>query len=617
MHNEDGDRIKHIESKERLGDRLLLARLLGNTDQRGLFGEIVGIPFEQYQLEPIRIQVGSHQMGLLEVMSDMDLIGTTKGVPHLSVGGYTTQESGWVKKERRTSLLDVDATRAYLVNGGLGVQGMGLVKYENRRNNDFGLGMPFVRNSGAMDIGGGVDATMARFSEVYANENWMRSAVYFGAPRFARTYGVYPYQTWMKAERGETMEDAGLVIREDGRRNIPRKVFQDAILRLMPFVADEMFIPTSSFEIDGHNAFMRDGEVIFTDFESHDSMSLDYVSFMHSLANEWYFDEFRRNFSGFCNIFGFSKTGELRESDIGVITEEVHNKVVQAHYRDDLMAPLFKHLIGEDRKAIERYAIAGLMASRACGRLQGTRMIRPFVENMIEDPQYERLTISDVYNYVVERPLEILGKQDNHLNERVQIVRDQVGRPNFEIELKTFGLPVEPTIRIPIDHSDILHVWPYEDERPKKLALPENLSNNPFIDVDPNIIANTVYSRLASGFADMVGLEAEKLPLDQDRLNHYEYVERNGAKKFLGDLAEGKLNVLQHVRVLCEGRDDVVVDLYPSEATFSIEMKRGAKVLPIAELNKLAYTIHTIIDWLNKNGISQREIDIVVSGIGK
>jgi hypothetical protein len=614
-----GDRLSAApEAKEKLGDSLLIARILRPDQHNTLFAEIVGIPFEKNQFSNLSIDINGAQTKALDLMDELNLLGNTSGVPHLSVGGETTQLSGWINPVMRTSVLDIDATRAYLVNDGLGVQGTGLVKYSQGENKEFGLGMPFRRNSGALDIGGGVDSTLSMFHGIYGHELWAQSGAYFGKPRFARLYGNFPFQSWMKYdEAAHEMDTTSLIIREDGKRNIPRKIFLESIVNLMPFVADEFIVPKSSFEIDGHNAFMRNGEVIFTDYELQETMSIDYVNFMITLSNEWYFDELRRNFDKFCNVFGFNQLEKLHQVDHDDIYRQVNEKVTGAHYRDDLMAPLLKDLIHEDKKAVERYAIAGLMASKACGRLLGRKIIRPFVENFVNSPEYENLHIEDVNAYLQGSSLEKLHAQTNHLEETVRIVRNEAGELCFSIDLKTFGLPVEPNIVIPIDRSDIYDAWPYDQvaEAKSKLIYDDEFGQNPFANIQKDEISTTLYSKLAGAFANIYGVEDNGVPQNDDRRTAgYEEFDLKGHKKFVGEYHPDILSSANSIRVLVEGRDDITIDVFPKEGKFSIDLHNGAHVLPIADLNKLAYITHMTVMKLEKDG-QEGEIEIKVSGI--
>ncbi len=603
------------ESKERLGESLLLARLVAPESNCGL-GKIVGIPFERNQLEGIGIRINGRELSLLGIMADLGMIGRTKGLPHLSVGGETTQMfRGLGKWELRTAVLETNAARAYLVDGGLGVQGMGLVRYEGRENKGFGLDGPFVRNAGVLDVGGGIDYHTAERSEIFAGEYFLESAIRYGRPKFARILGIYPYQEWMGTERSNDLTcKTSLVVREDGRRGVSRKELLEAIIPLLPWAADEFHLPEDSFLRDGHNAFKRDGEVIFTDFEKRYFLYSGYEDFMCAFADKWYFDELRKDFAGFCRLFGFCQKGELYEGDLGGIERQVREEMETSTIRKEMMAPIRAFLENRDIKGIERCAMAGLIGSRAVGRWEGRRLMEPLVQGVVDSLGPEEKTLEKALDVFSGLPLAGLLSQ-SILGETVALEKEN-GKPCFRVELKTFGLPVEPVIEIPIDKTDIYAMWPYEPISGEKigLRLPRELTENCFGDAENDFIRSTLYSQLVSVFAGMQSLSFYGLPKDEGTglITEREGIFRLGGKVRCPELDECPARA---VRVTVEERQDVEIDLFPSRGEFTVRMENGAGVFTQAELNKLAYACHLSLKKIG-NDEKGAEVKIVVSGIG-
>jgi hypothetical protein len=572
------------ESKEKLGDSLLLARLIP-SDTYGTFDQIVGIPFESYQLEPIEIKIENRSFKLLDIMQELNLIGGTQGVPHLSVGGSS----------KSVSDVESSAARSYLVKNGQGVQGMGLVQYEQGINADFGLGLPFMRSSGIVDVGGGMESYNAASFQNEGDRFWLESILHSGKPKFARILNVFPYQSWMKfKQEDKNIHKTSVTVREDGKRGVPRKILLNAILDLLPHMADEFAIPDSSFEIDGHNAFMRDGEVIFTDYESHDELALVPYDFMHKLSNAWYFDEFRKDFGKFCDIFAFSQTGNLHEANNDTIRQHVTEVASQAAADSSLQVDLFS----SDKKLFQRHAIAGLIASRAIGRFQGRSLIKQAIYDFIYSSKDGTLHLQDAYSHLHTLSTEQIAPKNNIYRDTVQIIRTEEGRLAFSIILDTYGLPVEPTLTIPIDYSDIFYAWPFnqEIENYEKLNLRDIIEPAEFSYIPEDAISSLLYSQLAGACANIYDLKLHGFSNDDDnRLSGFAIAKQGGTKQYVGYYKSLLYENNRLYRVTFEGSDNVMFETRPSQGMVVISVKNDEALPPISDLNKLAYAAHVAL----------------------
>lgn len=575
------------ERKEYPGDSLRIARILMPRDENDVFALIVGIPFEPHQLEKIDIVEDGVRKPLLKIMETLDLIGETKGVPHLSVGGKTTQTmlafTGGLSTV--TSYLDSQATRAYLVGGGFGVQGAGLVKYQEGVNLDFGLGAPFMRNNGEYNIGGGVESSSAKWSAHFGNSYWLSSGIYFGKPRFARVFGVYDYQSWIETDSLHGgMQKTSLVVREDGKRGVGRKRLNDEILSLIPWMCDDFSFPVGSFEPDGHNVFEKNSSLIFTDYESIDSLCQSYDSFMMSLAKAWFFDDCRKNFRLTCTRFGLTQTGQLHEAGFEEILLKVEDVMKKSSLRSELKDPIILDLRSRNRKAVERYAIAGLMASRSLGRLFGRRMLESFVQNMVNDDSYTLLRLEDVFSYIQSLQIENLPKKTGHTGEEVGFSRNELGQLCFEIDMETFGLPVAEHIRIPVTIYDIYKVWPYDEKAKqlKKFRAPDNLGHNPFENVPTDIIKKTIYSTVASALHYIYGQTVDQgaSELENEVSLTYEELPIEAASKLKG------------IVFVIDSYENFKLAIQNVDSGLSIKITGDISKMNLSQINKIAYTIH-------------------------
>lgn len=592
------------ESRERPGQHLSIARLLSPRKLNHPIASIVGIPFESNQLQACTIEVNGQKIPLLNMMQQQDLIGPTKGVPHMSVGGVTTQFIGlFGHYEWRTSELVTNATRAYLVEDGIGVQGTGLTQYTPDGKLGFGLDMPFMRHSSRKDVGGGVETDGLKYQLYKANELWLLASLEGIHPNFARILKIFDYQNWLEYSKWDHhMNRTSIVVREDGIRELPKGILVKGVWKILPLLTD-FFRNASDFSMsDGHNAFVRNGEIIFTDYEQVDRLFKDYAHFMITLGDQWYVEELRKQFSKFTEIYGLRAIGSTDYKKTDTIYERVSHYVNESYIQPDLINPVKKKLAEGDPKALVRYAMVGVIASRALGREIGRELLHEQMQDIIKENSGQHFTLQGMKQILNERLKSMQLEKGNHLEETCRVIYDEHGNLAFDLTLNTFGLPIENHIIVPVTHADIYQSWPWEGETQTGLIPPTNLDDypNPFKDVADDLFSKTMYAQVAGALANIKGLTVfPESKEDPKRLEGYDTAAyENGQIRFHMQLEGDPLPPTtfllgESMQVICNGSDMI------------IQSATDLSEISMEDLNKYAYIIHVASEYLRETTAEQ------------
>ncbi|OGD10648.1 hypothetical protein A2397_00055 [Candidatus Amesbacteria bacterium RIFOXYB1_FULL_44_23] len=587
--------------------KLEIARLILPKDFPHQFSRIVGIPFQREQLQNISITVEGDKKPLIEIMNDLELIGETAGVPHLSVGGWTTQMGGFLKWTYNTSYLLPETSRSYLVEEGLGVQGMGLVAYEQHQQNGFGLDVPYKRNSGDEDIGGGCDYLSTEMAEYYASRAITLTLLDMGQARFARIYRTFPYQDWMTYQDwNNKMTLSSVVVREDGKRGLPRKQLCRGIWEVLPTMTDFFDCPEASFEPDGHNAFIKDGKVIFTDYEMMKPVSISYDSFMIDFGDTWYLEELRKNYPGFLRMYNFQPIGDEKyPTALDSIRKIVDECISETYYRSELVDPLKEKMARGDDKAYVRYAMAGIVGSRAAGRLIARRVLGSEIEKILKSEPDRSFTLEEMLGILTTHFIDNPVENGNHLHETCRVFSPDEKRLCFDIHLETMGLPIADSLRLTANLADVYASWPFNpktEDLDRLINLPGS-EDNPFVNVPKDILQNTLYSQIAGAFSNMKGLTIPgEISKGSGRVTGYDSRELSH-----GHIDFHKFLVTDHsyteLVINCE-KWGITIDIDAKKETLTILAPGGVKNIPISQLNVLAYAAHVAAENAKKLGKS-------------
>ncbi len=596
-HSFRSERTRALET-EPLDSKLKIARFFSPGGSEGPVAAMLGIPFEESQFQTASFECDGREFGLLDVMQELNLVGETDGVPHLSVGGETTQYSGGIFGYGwRTSQLTNNAARAYLF-GQYSVQGTGLVHYEGREQRGFGVDGPFVRNSGAIDIGGGVDSTSVDLQKHYAERLWTQSYLHFGQPQFARIYKILQYQPWM--EYRYDVAECSAVIRDDGKRNVSRKELLKQIKKILPFLTDAYMFSHAFFEIDGHNAFKnRNGDVIFTDYESMDYLSKDPVNFMFTLGDSWFFEGMRKNFPEFCAIYDFELYSDsvFPRLDIPRITEIIKDHVFGSNYIDDVLSKVKNNLRNSDEKAMVRYAMAGVIGSRSNAKEAGMQMLR---DSMATVPKSldRPLSLEEMYIQLREKIKGVDLEAESYNHERCSVQVTENGVIYLTLTINTFGLPISPVLRMPLTLADVYEHWPWRhpSEGTHEDILQPSQFDNPFAEVSDTILSETVYSKIAGVFSMITGFKQDGVTKRFKNMGVMDFSVLSDYMTFELAYKEKKDSLLEKITVNIG--NSIRLYITPKEGKIKFLIFTDSFTQQPSELNAAAYTLHTSLAYL-------------------
>jgi len=572
---------------ERPGHSLRLARLISPHDFQHKIAEIIGIPFEESQLQVYSIEVPGHgKIPLLKMMEELGLLGHADGVPHLSRGGALPRidEEG----ESYNLVFTSQAARAYLV-GGYGIKGMGLVQYDTPTTQvGFGLDTGFQRGErDRTEIGGGLKLSHAEAELKNANDIRLLFLLNSGGDvPFARFFNVLPYQDTFE---GYNRIPAGIVIREDGQRGLEKKVLTRAIFQVLPTLTDFFYHTPAFFLGDGHNAFLRGGKVVFTDFEKVDHLVGSPVDFMVELSQEWYFEELRKNYSEFLRMYGLTPTSGLgvRGADLERVKEQIaafvsieesrsHGSrldVIKSALdpRDDKDEPLPVDLI-----LLMRFAMAGVISEHANVRYEARGMLSDKIGEALKDVSpNDPIDVQTLYERILALDFGEDGIEEyDDSGGRYVLTKDQQGRLIVKSRINTFGLPIDPEIAINLTPADIYEESGYRFGKKVKAI---DSAPNEFSQLRRNLFSDTAYSRIAGIFARMEHEQRTVLTTSH-------------ASSF-GDIAEGVFAFSDLVKIECRSGSVTIESPYIEN-------------IGTANLNKIAYIVHVTSQYLREKGIN-------------
>lgn len=572
---------------------LQIARIISPLDSNSKLPEIFGIPFETHQLQTCSFNTGDQKINLLDLMNEFDLIGETQGVPHLSVGGGVQRPGASTHTYLQTNI-----TRSYLVGGGLGVKGAGLIDYDATLGNQgFGIG-EFISRTSGVDIAGGLEQWDARNQEEISNTLYALSYLQNGTSSFARIYKPFKFtghQLYSLTKK--RMTESHFLVRDDGKRGMSKKELSKSLSRVLPLLTDFAYSPNDFFEPDGHNAFKRNGSVIFTDYEACWEMRMEYPTYISELKDAWFMEGLRKDFNRFAQMFSFSTT--YTPINYSLIQSLLYDAIKQSDYFDEGKQELIKDLTSGDKKGLIRQAMAGAICSRARAKAIGHEILRNEINTVLNANDGVQFTFEEMYTRLSKIDRENMISTPTGKNEECRILTDDDEGLEFELEIETFGLPIDYTVRTPITLADIYYCWPTEDKEELKDAL---LPENPFSDVPEDIISNSVYANIVSVFLNIKGLKHPNTAPAEQRFQGYD----------LDLLNEGRVLFQANNRFATPNINfsyNNLVNIRFEDGKLFIESGTTLGELSMTELNKLAYMVNTFLIYLKENPSS--EIDNV------
>jgi hypothetical protein len=587
------------EQEERPDAELKIARFFPLNSNH--IAEIVGIPFEANQFKGIQIHLDELNVDLEKLMHSLKLIGVTQGVPHLSIGGSTRgyQESlNGVDKP----VMEPQSSRSYLYINNIGVQGTGLVQYDNASQLGFGLGEPFLRPNGVYDTGGGLAYYTAEASEREGNKLWMLSLLHFGKPSFARVFKRLDFSQglYKRSEaEPERVVETNVLIREDGQREVPRQQLRQAIWDLIPMICKHRILPNASFSNDGHNAFLKDGKVIFTDYEEITSLYGDPIDFMYKFNDQynlWWFEGLRKNFPQFCTILGLTSSSDTyrvnSQTLLSNIQYALEQSTVETH-KVDFMNDLIK---SNDYRDLMRCAMAGVMGSYSRG-IYGSRKI---LSGVIKS----QLIFSNEKKWTLNKMLETLSENDFPKDTSRFIQNDPSGmhllyadkethQLRFRFSIDNYGLPIDQWVDIPVTQADIFEAWPESDGNKQSLELPAEIQDNPFADISEDILSKTPYCQISSCFAQMRELAQTGTNSTKDVVYHQIEKFNQNTHTIVKQTEPNPDENLETLTIECNST--LIMIISPKKGQITIESNQPIQNTPLAELNKYAYIAHILL----------------------
>jgi len=574
------------EMKEVLMPNLKIARLFSTVHETTEFSRTVGIPFEEHQLQTCSFHIGTDTIGLLEMMQELDLIGPTQGVPHLSVGGKA-------KLEYFEGFYQHSTSRSYLAPNGYGVKGAGLVQSNiSQQNQAFGIG-DYISRVNSPDIAGGVTEFSAESQTEVAQNLYRLSLLETGNSSFARIYSCLPFinhQTFSRSK--ERMQQSSLIIREDGVRGSSRKKMLSSLPEFLPLLTDFAYSANDFLEPDGHNVFMRDGKVVLTDYEATYNMLKDYGVYINEYANSWYFEEMRKGFNNFARIYNFMPYDNLTTVNISDIIVELQKSLETSIYYD---LDDFRDALEEaDPKQIIRYAMASVLCSRAKAREIGHGILKKEIQRIITANPDNSYTLEEMFATLTQEELsgDFHGQGTNQ--EICRISSD--GPLSFDVDLLTFGLPIDSDIRIPITLADIYLSWPLDDvSELAEVYLPRN----PFAEIPENILIESPYSKVISGLFNIKSLQTRS-NTESERFIGYDLEElRNGRYLYRQEVDIHNLDLSFNYN------DQIIFEM--QDGSLLIDTSVNLSSISASDLNKLAYMIHAFILQTQQNQLAVKD----------
>lgn len=586
---------------------LYLARFFSPDDNNPAF-ECVGIAFELEQLEVVEFTIGEKKIKLIDLMTSKNLVTKIDGVPHLAVSGFNVdiKQRGNVNVQNpiTTNGLSADGgiARSYLYKDGIGVKGAGLVEYDDfGKQLGFGVGRPIQRTAApnssrlipSYNAGGELPFHYANLEKQFSQTYWQLSSLSEDTPSFARVYRVFPYHvipTMNSNGRYETSpynSHLGLMIREDGKRGVPRKKLLAAIFHVLPYCLIDGNLPSPSFETDGHNAFIRNGKVIFTDYEAAGGIYPNLESYFNNLFNRWYMDELRKDFPEFCKMYNLEARGNLSNIDWLILDQTLRRNAGYGPYSLERYEKM-------DRRELIKLAMLYVMSQYASkiSELEDG-FLSLFSSNLFYgDNSQENLTVKDIYLKFKE--LVESGRLSTLYAFSIGDMKFTVEGDDvfYEMTLDTCGLPFNPIVRHKITMNNF--IASFSEDAVAKFAT-GILSENPYSLCDESRFKKSIYSTLCTAFFSMKG------------------------STFYHNRTHHSLNNLDVVSAIptsltfiCSSLGiTILMDHITGEVNISLD--RDISSIPIESLNRLAYSIHVAIMSVDGNDLKMAQnIDIEV-----
>lgn len=591
--------------------RIYLAYLFRPETTDCPHAEQIGIPHQPKQLLDINITIGSRRVPLIELLVRYDLVRPADAIPHLSVGG-TVNPNRAVQKLLSVTV-DSNLARSYICDG-IGVQGMGLISLSENEQSGFGVQGAVQRVASGEDMGGGM--SFERAVEYAAISQVLRVHMYLsiGEVPVARIFKVLPlhFSEVPHPYTGHPQLSA-VVVREDGVRGVPKKKLFQAIQQVLPVLTDNGFVANDFFEADGHNAFFRDGQVCFTDFETV-RMSQDIgVSYIVELGQQWYMHEFRRQFSAFCRSYNLVQTGTLADAQYDHMKSSLQ-ALIEVTDAEDSIEKIHQAIESHATRNLTSFALAGVIASRreAIAHLRAVlnrelQSSAAFVFSRVVTPQ--QLYAAVAFEVGV-REIEV----HTPLGKRIAVfVRN--GVLQAELEIETFGLPIEPSVQHTITLADIFRAAPAE-YRTGRIVLPDEFASDFFDAENAQFLQHTFYSFLRSAVADH--LHAWKLPERTSGTDRFQ---------LYTEVSDEQLTLVAPIGFSKELPNIIFETAAPLQIAYEAEHRqcRISSTPDLLEydleaLNKLLYTLHIAIaelaeDPRNRIVESDGAVHIVVTGV--
>jgi len=583
------------ERKEVLGPNLKIARLIPPKTYHHKVAEIVGIPFEESQLRPFAVDVNGKSTSLLTMMGSLDLIGETEGVPHLSVGGSS----------RSGGSVDSGAARSYLVGDGYGIKGAGLVRYSlEGGQTGFGLGDLLNRDMGT-DIAGGIRSSVAVTEFDRSSRLSLLFQLNTGESKCARFLKVFDYQPWHALYN---QAQTSLLIREDGKRGVPKKNLVNAIHDALPTLTDFREFPKDFFEGDGHNAFLRDGKVIFTDYEANQTFVPEYVDYMAKLGNTWYFEELRKRYPKFLELYSLHSTGIIDYSQLGQVEESVRRYVGESR----LGGAVEDAITRGDTREIVRYAMAGVIASRANARVWGQEMLGDYIVEGFRDGKLgDTPTLKDVEEFL--KTVTYPGMEEADTNEWCRVTRDEAGNLVFNMHLNNFGLPIDPNVAVAVTSADVYEAWNNAtrmSSKKRSLRIPQQ-EGNIFENFPSNLFSRTLYPVLSGTLLNLKTQELYTDPIDQTLVGYNSQAFHQGLIDYGAYFINLETDFSTPTTFLFGNTLRVSFD----GNALRIEGEREEmKNFSTTDLNKFAYAAHVAAEFLKDDASSGPRVIRISSG---